>query len=47
MTKNKLALIERGLQGSIQKQEKVFFDNFITKALFKHAYSLGKKKNSL
>lgn len=47
MTKKKLALIERGLQGSIQKQEKVFFDNFITKALFHRAYSLGKKKNSL
>ena len=43
MTKKTRALLERGAKGSLAAQEKVFFANPITSALFRMTLRFAKK----
>lgn len=46
MTKKTKNILEKGIQGSIKRQEGVFSANFITRALLRRADKLGKKENA-
>ncbi|MDD2693321.1 MAG: hypothetical protein PHY14_00125 [Candidatus Gracilibacteria bacterium] len=46
ISRKKKLILEKGIEGSIKKQESVFSANFITRALLRRADKLGKKKNA-